>query len=411
MSPDVHMILVRIIQKCYSITWDALEPTRRMSGLIKLNDALCNDLSRILESVLIDVKIGGVRLLLSPESLSSHCGDEAEITLHLPVPTTDCALVRNFLALLEVKCFLRETPKLYYEIDTSKTELPEGYADTIKFGTFLANLADHCEENIDGKKVYFYSGVKVDIPIIFTAGDVCRLHGLNKLTEEFIAPHLEERTKIFKSVVVKTVLNTPSLEQSFAYLLKSFERMNQIFRSDWALFISDFSMEKTLEALEEKTLKLADKITASLSDLQKTMITVPLAILFAAPRIEAGGNAHTLLNILTILSVWLFALFTWMFFYSHKRSLAFIVDEIREQKNFIAGKHPGLADKINPKFNRLEKRCRDQAVYRKIVGSLMWVAVLGATGTFYWPQIVCFWGQAQDFFSALSYSIIIQPSK
>lgn len=410
MSPDVYTALVRIIQKCYSIKWDPLEPTRRMSGLIRLDGASCNDLVLILESILIDVKSGGVRFILSPESLFSHCGSEAEITLHLPVPTTDCALVRNFLALLEVKCFLRETPKFYYEIDTGNNALPEGYADTIKFGNFLTNLADHSEEILDVKKIYFYSGIKIDISIVFGEADVRHLPGLDLLAEEFIAPHLEERTKIFKSAVVKTILNTPSADQSFAYLLKSFERMIQVFYNDWALFISDFSMEKTLEALEEKTLKLADKIAASLSDLQKTMITVPLAILFAAPRIEAG-NTHTLLNILTILSVWLFALFTWMFFYSHKRSLAFIVDEIREQKYFIADKHPGLASKINPKFNRLEKRCRDQAVYRKIVGSLMWIAVLGVTGTFYWPQIVCFWGQVQDFFSALLSSTITHPSK
>lgn len=148
-------------------------------------------------------------------------------------------------------------------------------------------------------------------------------------------------------------------------------------------------MDEVLNELEEKILKIADKLTSTLSDLQKTMITIPLAIIFAAPRFNTD-SIQTWGNGLIISSVWIFGLFTWAFFANHKRSLQFIINEIEEIEVFVRNKHQNVAEKINCKFVELKKRCEYQERYRMTVGSLMWLAVILITFFFFSPQLLPF---------------------
>lgn len=287
--------------------------------------------------------------------------------------------------MLNYNIFLLEPPQHFYEIDSGVESLPQKYKDAVRFGSFLKKVADHVEKNDDYSICFLYSGAKLRIPIIYKYSDLCVLPSLEEFFEHFNVPHHVEKINFFKSSVVKIGIASQTEVNTFAYLLKNFSAIQNTFESDFNVYLTDFSLEKVLGEIEEKNMKLADKVAASLSDLQKTMVTIPLAIIFAAPRIDSQG-IKTWANFLILVSVWLFALFTWCFFSSQKRNLQFVIDEINEQKKNIQETYAPLADKLLPKFVALESRCRDQKYYRRVIGFLMWVTVILLTLIFLFPS-------------------------
>ncbi len=333
-------------------------------------------------SLITDSLVNGTRpSTLSGAYLADAIGKELTVTIELPPPSNEYAIVQNFEDLLEYSQFLSEPPKNFYEIEKQSAILPHEYKDTVRFGNFLSTISDHVEKSDTKRVCFLYSGAKLRVQIVFSAQDLRQLPNFEEFLQHFNVPYHAEKINFFKSAIVKVGIAAQTETQTFAYLLKHFSVIQKTFENDFNVYLTNFSLEKVLGEIEEKTMKLADKVAASLSDLQKTMITIPLAIIFAAPRLDQQG-VGTWTNGLLLISVWLFSLFTWCFFSSQKRNLQFIINEIDEQKAKINESYASLASKLLPKFEALEKRCTDQTCYRRVIGSLMWLIVLLFTFVF-----------------------------
>lgn len=377
--------LIRLTKKTPDLVW---ETSMRFTVQIVLHEDTREDLKLLDENHLItDLLVDGERARHSTEEfLLDAIGKTIVVTIELPPPNVEYAFVQRFEELLKYDNFLLEPPKKFYEVDGGSNSLPQKYKDAVQFGTFLKKIADHVEKNNGRSICFLYSGAKLRIPISYNARDLCLLPNLEEFLQHFNVPHHVEKINFFKSSVVKIGIAAQTETGTFAYLLKNFSAIQVTFESDFNVYLTDFSLEKVLGEIEEKNMKLADKVAASLSDLQKTMVTIPLAIIFAAPRIDPQG-IRTWANGLILVSVWIFALFTWFFFSSQKRNLQFVIDEINEQKENIKKTYAPLAEKLLPKFNALEKRCNDQKYYRRSIGTLMWVTVILLTLAFLFPSL------------------------
>jgi len=310
--------------------------------------------------------------------LEDNLSQKFEYRLQLLQPTISSAIVKDLNSLLRLPKFLAAYPDYYYSIEDRSAVLPQAYLDATKFANFLLKLADHIEEPAGIKKCFFYHGGKTEILLRYSEKDLQTLQGIDEFTENFLStPHFQERTEILKELIIKHTVGQPA-EQAFGTLLSRFSRLKQDFDQSWALFINDFSLDKILNELEIKTLSLADKLATSLSELQKTMITVPLAILLVASQVEPEG-ASSWKNMLILAGCWIFHLFTLAFFWGHKRSLRFIEEELSTLQRVVDDNYPQVGERVAQKFTQLRRRCRYQANYRRIVGSLMWVVVLGLT--------------------------------
>ena len=376
--------LIRLTKNFPNIKW---ESSMRFSVQAILQEELRKDLEILEENQLItDFLIDGERKHTSSSSFFSEAiGKTVAVTIELPPPNAEYAIVQHFEDILNYTNFLLEPPKAFFEISSGSDQFPQRYMDAVRFGTFLKQVADHVEKNNGYSTCFLYSGAKLRIPITYNSQDLYELPDLEKFLEHFNVPHHIEKINFFKSSIVKIGIASQAEINTFGYLLKNFSAIQSTFESDFNLYLTDFSLEKILGEIEEKNMKLADKVAASLSDLQKTMVTIPLAIIFAATRIDQQG-INTWTNILVLVSVWIFAIFTWCFFSSLKRNLQFVIDEINEQKKNIQEKYAPLACNLLPKFSALENRCNDQKYYRCIIGSLMWITVILLTLIFLFPS-------------------------
>ena len=391
-----YEILIRILRCCDPIQWD--DDNRSPKGDLKITTEVEGDLRTLLDKSWISGCWDGERNLGADASIASNnIGKKLRLEFFLPIPNDDFAVVRNLDYLFEHPRFLTLVPENIFQVETLSNIVPQKYKDAVAFAHLLKVTADHVSEGGSIVTCYFYDGVKITVPIRYSEQHLSNLGNLEELTHSFQSPRLKERVQIFKSSLVKSAISAPSESQLFPHLLANFSHIRSSFEQDWNLYVSDFSMDEVLNELEEKILKIADKLTSTLSDLQKTMIAIPLAIIFAAPRIETS-NIQTWTNGLIIASVWLFGLFTWAFFTNHKRALRFIVNEVKETEQFVSEKHQDVAEKINSKFTELKKRCDYQGCYRKTVGSLMWVAVIMVTVFFFSPQLFPFIKKCYDEF-------------
>lgn len=369
--------LIKLIRASKDIEWES--PRSFKATIVDLESSiqLIKDVNNIISfsSAYLDDESVSVEFCPFDDSLSKTF----TYSLQLPVPSQENAIVRNLSSLLRLSDFVTVAPKHYYSIEDDSDVLPQKYRDTITFSNFLLKVADHVESSTGEKKCFFYHGIKTEIVIHYTEEDLKELPGVEAFINGFAdSPHLKERIEILKEIIIKYSLGQPA-EQAFTTLLIRFLEIEQDFNQSWSLFITDFSLDKILDELETKTLSLADKLATSLSELQKTMITIPLAILLVASQIDAANDAASFKNISILAGIWVFHLFTLAFFWGHKRSLKFIENELSTLQHEVKNKYPEVGKRVDPKFERLKDRCVYQANYRRVVGTLMWLVVLGLT--------------------------------
>ena len=369
--------LISLIKASKDIEWESSRSFKATIVDLESSIQLIKDVNNIISfsSAYLDDESVSVEFCQFDDSLSKTF----TYSLQLPAPSQENAIVRNLSSLLRLADFVTVAPKHYYSIEDDSDVLPKKYRDTITFANFLLKIADHVELSTGEKKCFFYHGIKTEIIIHYTEEDLKELPGVESFINGFAdSPHLKERIEILKELIIKYSLGQPA-EQAFATLLVRFSKIEQDFNQSWSLFITDFSLDKLLDELETKTLSLADKLATSLSELQKTMITIPLAILLVASQIDAAKDFESLKNISILAGIWVFHLFTLAFFWGHKRSLKFIENELSTLQQEVKDKYPEVEKRVNPKFVRLQNRCTYQANYRRIVGTLMWLVVLSLT--------------------------------
>ncbi len=108
------------------------------------------------------------------------------------------------------------------------------------------------------------------------------------------------------------------------------------------------------------------------------MITIPLAIIFIAPQFaDIASNQYK--NILLLVSLWIFLIFTLIFFWFHKKNMKLIEDELDTIIKQTEDDYPQLTNRIVNIFKSLKKKCKFQSLYRKFIGSMMWISVITVT--------------------------------
>ena len=387
--PEQRELLLALLGVSEGIRWE--DPLFFHAAITNLADNI-ELIKKADEAYLFaDPLLGGKSLTVGTCRLEDNLSQKFEYSLQLPQPTVECAIVKDLDGLLRLPSFLTACPDYYYSIADSSDVLPPAYLDATRFANFLLKIADHTEELSGKKKGVFYHGTKTEIVITYSQKDLNVLPELAKLVEEFEqAPRFLEKTKILKELIIKYAL-TKSPDGAFGSLLSRFSELKKDFDQSWVLFVEDFSLDEIFNELESKTLSIADKLAVSLSELQKTMITIPLAILFVSSQVDAVGISSWK-NILILAGCWVFHLFTLAFFWGHKRSLRFIEEELAALRQEVDKNYPQISERVNPKFTRLRRRCDYQANYRRIVGSLMWAVVLSltllVTGLDFWLEII-----------------------
>ena len=377
--------LISVLKLCQTIRWPTDD--RSPSGEIHLSRGIFSDVSSLMDCAWISSCVSSDgQHATDASSAEKMIGQSITIEFQLPVPSEEVAIVRSIDALLGYGKFLTLVPENIFIIDAMSDIAPQKYKDSVSFASLLKIVADHVDESGSSATCFLYDGIKAVVPIKYKEKDMVTLDGLEILSKSFQKPRLKERIQIFKSSLVKFAISSPSESLMFSHLLSNFSQIKNTFEQDWNLYVSDFSMDDVLEELKEKILKVSDKLTNSLSDLQKTMIAIPLAIIFAAPKVDTAG-VQTWSNGLILASVWIFGVFTWAFFSSHIKTLGFIRTEVEDIKDFVKSKHATMASALETKFEDLDKRCKFQREYIRVVGSVMWLIAIAFTIVFFLPQL------------------------
>lgn len=347
-----HNLLVSIINNSTILSF--IDPLSFYAE-IKLTPCTIEDIkSAVTHDLILIISINDTTHNLEFDDLYNYQGSLLKYKIGLPTPNEDFAIVRSFDDLLTIPIFYTQCPHSYYSIKEHTNILPSSYIDTTIFCNLLIQISDHVEYNGGINKCFIYSGVKISILIQYSTNDIQGLSGVKNLASSYEAhPHIDERVKILKEIIVQYSLGE-SENVILSSLLKKFDSIKQRFEQNWYLFISEFSISKIVDELETKILNIADRLTNSLSELQKTMITIPLAIIFVAPQFSDILSSQYK-NFLLLISLWIFLLFTLIFFWAHKRNLKFIENELDSIIIQTEEKYPHLSDKVVNVFTSLKK--------------------------------------------------------
>ncbi|MCT4627034.1 hypothetical protein [Halodesulfovibrio sp.] len=301
----------------------------------------------------------------------------------------------NFKDFLSIQTNLDRPASRFYVIEeklsNEDTHTPSvaSYYSIHNFKNVLLKLSDlPAKLTNDLSYVYFNGLSAVDFSLNFTKEDLHDCTELNAFLEHgFSDTHEQEQKVIFKKVVTKFALQQPDQNKRFSYILSKFKEIYCDYQDEYHTFIYNFSIDKLKEDIEDNKLALTEKLSGTLSTLQQTVISLPIAIAFIVGKVD-WNTPYALSNMVLLFCFYLFSFYFFFSASNHKRSLRLVTTEIDRQLTVLTSKAPALKESLGKPFTELKTRARWQKIFRIGIGSALWISLLSFTLLiFFYPQL------------------------
>jgi hypothetical protein len=296
---------------------------------ISITDNIANTLHALNEqsrteygSILIQqIKVDGQNKILDEgEDFLSHIGETIEISFE--AITLRGEFKWSLDDFLNYKNKIKE-PELYFiaeinyaSFDEQTTQEIHNYRQILRLINLLDVVCDHHQDiNESGARLYYILRQnKLEIITNFSSEELrLSLPDLTSFLNEFLGDnlntHLNERKQILQKVLFDSLSATHKKNQRFIDLIHHIEYVVTTYRSNFDLYINEFSFNKFIDEVAEKKLSFLESINSFVSSVGLKLISLPVVAVAAKVLSGQGGGiveASTIFYSITMMAMLFF---------------------------------------------------------------------------------------------------------
>lgn len=272
---------------------------------------------------------------------------------------------QSLQALLRVPQRQREAPARFSLLaegyDSASGQAPPAevarYLQAVKFAGALKQAADVVDP-LDGRLLFIKSHeIRITVKVTYTQGDLADVPGMDDWIRDFVTEPLHREQK--RILLRQTLLDLfrGHAEVTLGQLLSRFSEIDQGLRASYALYMSDFTLEKVKSEVEKDNLDSSLKIGKAVSDIQNQLLGMPLALLLAGGQMAVDAPAK---NAVLMLGAIAFAWLMNMLILNQRATLQSVALEVDARQQKINAQPAEVSRQFQDSFNDLQERVQQQ---------------------------------------------------
>lgn len=264
---------------------------------------------------------------------------------------------------------------LHPDEEAHSPELVARYLEALRFVEVLQGVENY-EDDRKGELtlIFFFLG-NLELPINYSTADLRPLRQLDRLQRLLLPGAYQEQMRDILKSALREILGAVEAKERFAEALRSFHELFQRFEESYELFISQFSFAKVREQVEEHRLAYTAKLNGVFAGIQDKLLAIPVALVIAASQMKHESGA-ALENFFVLVGALVFAGLMVLLLRNQRDTLQVIHEEIRRENTKLEREYREIRARLEDAFTSLEDRYRHQRWLLKLVGALVWSAVL-----------------------------------
>lgn len=242
----------------------------------------------------------------------------------------------------------------------------------------LENIARHTYDDVDIKNmIIFREDKSLFVTFEYSIKDITQLKDvdLNKLNfvSEVFGGESNEKQLLYINELID-FLSLQKENRRFKYLLSHFSEFYQKCNDAYQFYLRDFSYNKLKIELDSKALEYTQKIQSIINEAQTKLIAIPTVFVLACATFNYESDLFTIKNVVTIISLFIFAIIIQQFINNQKSSLDFINGNIDSYKETFKNNNVEI---ISSKFNLVELELKKQQDRLFVVEVILWMIPIG----------------------------------
>jgi len=262
-----------------------------------------------------------------------------------------------------------------YDIKCSNTtpnELICKHVTVINLINAIKNIAKHSYVDADiENSIIFREDKTVFLPFEYDSQDILSMDiEIDKLnaTSNILKGVDSEKKFLFINELIN-FLEKIDESNRFKFLLSNFQEFYDKCNNAYQFYLRDFSYNKLKIELDSKALEYTQKIQSVINEAQTKLIAIPTVFVLAFTTFDYS-ELLTIKNIVTILSLFIFAVIIQLFLNNQQSTLNFIQDNINSYKSTF--RYDNIA-KITSRFSLVEFELTKQRNRLLIVEVILWL--------------------------------------
>ncbi|MBP9991035.1 MAG: hypothetical protein KBT45_06375 [Bacteroidales bacterium] len=139
------------------------------------------------------------------------------------------------------------------------------------------------------------------------------------------------------------------------------------------LYIQNYSFNKIILEISSKTIDYSQKIRSVINDAQNKLITIPSAFVLAGLTMDFDSTICSLKNIITLLSLYIFAILIQIFIQNQRSMLDIIDGEMTEYQRTFKLRNTEYKDELSDKFKIVENEMNVQKCRLNTINVILWL--------------------------------------
>lgn len=274
-------------------------------------------------------------------------------------------------------------------LEAGDSESPKR-ADGVKLIQSVGKLANLLEEVAfvvqpgPPKIGYFFSQGKLKLPLSLQFQDIADSDNVDRLVSatrnlEFEltkSDNKESRQEVFVSTL-RQFLTEVAEDCRFKYLYQNLTYLIRQYKQEHERYLQEFTYEKLRNDFVDDKRQFMDRLSGAINQIQTKLITVPIAALLVAVRLDSGDPFEGI-NFVVIAALSIFAAMIYSLVDNQKVVLYDISEDIGYLKSEYQQRTDGktLDDFINEGIRRLENKIEKQKAVISLFKFIIWTTSL-----------------------------------
>jgi hypothetical protein len=278
----------------------------------------------------------------------------------------------------QARFYLADIGYLYEAGDKKAPDEVRLYFEAAKLFKIFKSVADYVNEFGAYKSLVFLQKTKLELAPDYEVKDLKEISGLDYFDANFVQDDIHKEQK---STIIKTVLFEKFSDSSritVADVIAKFGAILDNIKSNYELYVSEFSFQKVKEEVEKDKLEFTSKLNKVFSDIHSQLLAVPVSIILVGGQMESASH-WSLKNVLIWVGALVYAVLMDLLVSNQRNTLEVVKSEIEEQWELIRGRHQSIAEKFSKSYGYLDDRYKHQRRLLLVVDGLVAFSLLFAT--------------------------------
>jgi hypothetical protein len=243
----------------------------------------------------------------------------------------------------------------------------------IEFIDSIKQIAKHTFQDIDIEvAVISREDKSVILPLDYSGSDVLslsekNLENLVVVTSTFLDT-VSEKKLLFINELIEEILSIAQTSK-FSTILHDINGFTEKCTNAYQFYLRDFSYNKLKIELDSKALEFTQKIQSVINDSQTKLVAIPTAFVLVFAAFDFT-ELYTVKDVVSIISLFIFALIIQIFLNNQHSTLSFIKANIESYKSTFKQSN---AEKYSEKFKIVDKELTKQRRRLSLVAVILWL--------------------------------------